>query len=212
MPGALDFFRYVVKHYDIPDENVMHAGDEADQFHGSMHEKGADYALTPTQELKLTKEILKEWYAAFPKMKLAISNHGLRWVKKASHAEIPSQLLQDYRTIIEAPRGWQWREEWVIPTKKPFRLIHGMGYSGRNGARNAAIDAGMSTAIGHLHSFSGIDYINTQSLGIWGMNVGCLIDGESFAFNYGKYNRQKPCLGVGVVFNEGAMPVWVPLS
>lgn len=194
---------------------MMHVGDELDQFHGGMYEKGSEYELTPKQELKAAKEILKEWYATFPKMKLAISNHGLRWIKKAAHAEIPSQLLRDYRQVIEAPEGWQWREEWIIPTKHRFRMIHGMGYSGRNGARNAAIDAGMSTVIGHLHSFAGIDYINTQitdpyAFPMWAFNTGCLIDPESFAYSYGKYNRQKPCLGVGIIFNEGSTPLWVP--
>ncbi len=185
-------------------------GDELDQFHGGAYPKGSDYEMTPNQELSAAKEILKEWYAHFPKMKLAVSNHGIRWVKKAAHAEIPSQLLRDYRQIIEAPDGWQWQEEWKIPTKNPFRMVHGMGYSGKDGARNAAIDAGMSTVIGHLHSYAGIHYINTQSLKMWGFNVGCLIDAESFAFAYGKYNRQKPCIGAGVICNQGSTPIWIP--
>lgn len=210
--GALDFCLYLKRHYKIPDENVLNVGDELDQFHGGMYPKGADYEMTPNQELKAAKEILKEWYAAFPKMKLAISNHGLRWVRKASHAEIPSQLIRDYRQIIEAPEGWQWQEEWIIPTKHPFRMIHGMGYSGRNGARNAAIDAGMSTLIGHLHSYAGIDYITTQRLLIWAFNCGCLIDIEAFVYAYGKYNRQKPCLGAGVIFGEGSTPIWLPYT
>ncbi len=181
-----------------------------------MYDKGADYEMTPKQELTAAKEILKEWYATFPRMKLAISNHGLRWVRKAAAAEIPTQLIQDYRKIIEAPEGWQWRDEWRFATKQPFRMIHGMGYSGRNGARNAAIDAGMSTVIGHLHSFAGIDYINTgqnmdpEAPPMWAFNTGCLIDPVSFAFSYGKYNRQKPCLGAGIIFNEGSTPLWIP--
>ncbi len=208
--GAMGFCSYIRRHYKIPDENVLNVGDELDQFHGGMYAKGADYEMTPKQELTAAKEILKEWYATFPKMKLATSNHGLRWIRKASEAEIPSQLLRAYRDIIEAPAGWQWKDEWRIPTKHPFRMIHGMGYSGKDGARNAAIDAGQSTLIGHLHSYAGIHYIVTQALNIWGFNVGCLIDVESFAYSYGKYNRQKPCLGAGVVFGEGSSPVWIP--
>lgn len=208
--GALDFCRSVQRHYKIPPENILNVGDELDCFHGGMWAKGGDYEHTPKQELTAAKEILKEWYAAFPKMKLAISNHGLRWVRKATEAEIPSQLLRDYRQVIAAPEGWQWKEEWLFNTKHPFRMIHGMGYSGRNGARNAAIDSGMSTLIGHLHSYAGIDYITTQRLKIWGFNTGCMIDDESYAFSYGKYNRQKPCIGVGIICGQGSTPIWLP--
>ena len=209
---ALKFVKYVRSHFKIPDENCMHCGDETDQMHGSLYPKGTEYTHTPSGEISAAKEKMKEWYAAFPKMKLAISNHGLRWLKKATAAEIPSELLRQYRDVFEAPIGWQWKEEWIINCKHPFRLIHGMGYSGKDGARNATIDAGMSTAIGHLHSHAGICYLKTQGRKdlIWGMNVGCLIDVESFAFKYGKYNRFQPCLGVGVVLDSGKQPVWIP--
>lgn len=209
---ALSLCLYVKKHFKIPDENCLHAGDELDAFHGGLYPKGTEYTHTPSGEIAIAKQKMKEWYAAFPKMKVAISNHGLRWLKKATAAEIPSELLRQYREVFEAPIGWQWKEEWIIDCKHPWRLIHGMGYSGKDGARNAALDSGMSTAIGHLHSHAGISYIKTQGRKetIWGFNVGSLIDIESFAFKYGKYSRAQPCLGIGVVLEDGKMPIWVP--
>jgi hypothetical protein len=209
---ALEFVSYIKKHYKIPDENMYHCGDEIDAMHGGAWPKGADYPHTPNQELQEAIDELKRWYSAFPKMKLAISNHGLRWARKASGAEIPSRLMREYREVIEAPPGWIWQEEWIIPTKHPIRLIHGQGYGGINGHRNAAIDAGMNTVIGHLHSAAAISYITTSRMKIWAMNAGSLIDPDAYAFEYGKYNRLKPGLGVGVVLNKGSTPIWIPYS
>lgn len=210
---AIQFVKQVKKFFGIADSNMTHAGDDTDQFHGGLWPKGAEYTHTPNSELQAAKEKMLEWYAAFPLMMVATSNHGQRWVKKAAAAEIPEQLLRAYREIYNAPEGWQWRDEWKFSTAKhPWRLIHGQGYSGQQGARNAAIDAGISTAIGHLHSHAGISYIKTlgRQDTIWGMNVGSLIDIESYVFKYGKFNRYQPCLGIGVVLDDGKMPVWVP--
>lgn len=207
---ALEFCAYVKKHYKIPNENCLHVGDEVDQLHGGMYPKDPDGSYTANGEIRAARDKIEQWAAVFPKLKLAISNHGLRWARKAAAAEIPSQMMRAYQDVLNTPPSWQWKEEWVFNTKHPFRMIHGMGYSGMNGHRTAAIDAGMSTVIGHLHSHAGIAYVRTQKQKIWGFNVGCLIDVEAYAFKYGKESRFKPCLGVGIILNDGAMPVWIP--
>ena len=215
-PNALGFVKYIKKHYKIEDDNCLCVGDETDQFHGSIHPKGGDYEHTPAQELKIAKEKLQEWYSAFPKMKLAISNHGLRWVRKAAHAEIPSEVLRDYRELIDAPDGWRWQERWLIKGSKAiFMMTHGMEYGGMYAFRNAPLIEGISTCFGHLHSSAGIAYLHTGddeiwNQKLWGMNAGCLIDIPACAFKYGKYNKYKPNLGIGIVANGGTMPIWIP--
>lgn len=207
---ALKFCKYLQKHFKVPKENVIHVGDETDQFHASNFPKGADYPHTPGEELQLAVDRLKEWYRAFPIMRLAISNHGIRWAKRASDASIPSQLLKSYKEVIQAPKAWQWFDEILVKTKHPFRVIHGMGYSGALGHRQAAIDAGISTAIGHLHSFAGVTRVTTATKSIWAMNTGSLIDQDAYAFQYAKYGRLKATLGASVVLNQGSTPVWIP--
>lgn len=210
---ALEFVTYLKRHFKIADENCYHAGDEIDSYWGSLYKKHADSKHTAVTELQAARESLKHWYRAFPQMKLAISNHGLRWVRKAVDAEIPTQLLRSYREIIQAPEGWQWKNEWVIEgSRHRFRLIHGMGYSGARGHINAAIDGRISTAIGHLHSHAGVNHMNFLGSNgpIWSMNTGCLIDTEALAFAYGKENRYQPVLGCGVVLDGGKMPIFVP--
>ncbi len=212
---ALAFCKYLRNHYKIPDENILNVGDETDNYHGGQWPKNPDGTLSAHGELAITREKIKEWGAAFPEMKLCISNHGLRWVRKAAAAEIPSQMLQAYEKIFNMPDRWKWQYEWRFETlKHPFRMIHGMGYSGNLGHRNAAMDSKMSTAIGHLHSHAGVNYIQNNGMKnyIWGMNVGCLIDTTQYAFEYDKQNRVQPMLGCGVVFNQGSMAVWIPLT
>lgn len=209
---ALQFCKKVQREYRVPQANILNVGDEVDAYFGSQYRKNPDAIFTPTSELAITRDKVAEWGDAFPKMRLAISNHGTRWAKKAAEAEIPSQMLRAYRDIIGAPEGWQWRYRWEIDTKHPFTMLHGINYSGFGGARNAAIDNGRSTLIGHLHSHAGISYVRTHHLDIWGFNVGCLIDEEAFAFEYGKHMRHKPCLGVGVVLDEGKSAIWIPYN
>lgn len=216
-PKAFEFIKYLKRHFKVPDENMMCVGDEVDQFWGSMHPKSPNANLTATQELKRTIEVMKEWYSEFPKMKLAVSNHGLRWIKKASMAEIPSELMRTYQEVIEAPLGWEWKTEWFVPTKHPWRMLHGMGYSGANGTRNMMKDYGMSVLHGHLHSYAQVvfeRYGNTDQDRVfrWGCNSGCLIDVDQFAFDYEKWNRSKPCVGTAMVFNKGSTPVWFPIE
>lgn len=207
---ALEFCIYVKRHFKV--KEVLCAGDELDFYHGGRWPRSPDGHYSAVGELAAAKEKLKRWYAAFPKCRLAISNHGIRWVRKAAAAEIPSQLLRAYEDIIEAPPGWKWQDEWIIKdSKMTWRLIHGTGYSGPNGARNATIDAGISTVIGHLHSHAAIHYISPRGgKRLWSMNCGSLIDTEAYAFEYGRESRLQPCLGVSLVTNGGTTPIWLP--
>ena len=93
-PKALEFCLYLVKHYKINKEHVICVGDEVDQYFGSKYPLSPDAPLSPIEELKSSIEELKRWYDAFPVMRLCISNHGIRWMKKASESGIPSRLLR----------------------------------------------------------------------------------------------------------------------
>lgn len=210
---ALKFCKLLRDHYKIPHENILNVGDETDCYHGGSWPKDPNGTLTPKGEIAASREKLKEWADAFPEMKLAISNHGLRWVRKATGAEIPSEVIRSYQEIFQTAPGWKWKEEWrFTDLKYPFRMVHGMAYSGINGHRTAALDSGMSTIIGHLHASAAVSYVNTiGGMNLWACNAGCLIDVEAYAFEYGKYSRMKPVLGAVVIFDAGKMPVFHPL-
>lgn len=192
-------------------DSIYCVGDEVDQYWGSMFDKDPDALHTPNSELYECQRRLTGWYRAFPQMKLAISNHGLRWAKKAFKAGIPSQMLIPYQKLISAPRGWVWREDWEIRFRhKMVYMIHGLGYGGMYAYRHAALDNGCNTVFGHLHANAGIARIKTKRQDIWGMNVGCLINVPAYAFHYGKDARFKPWLGAGVVLDGGRTPLLIP--
>ncbi len=211
--NALKFCIYLKKHFKIPDSNVFNVGDEVDELHGGMYPKDPDGHHTATSEIKLARERFREWSVYFPKKKLAVSNHGMRWAKKAALAEIPSQMIRAYQEVLEAPPGWQWADQWMVKaSKKPFIVKHGLDCSGKTPYRNAAEIGTTSVAFGHLHSTAGLCHVKTNDKNIWAMNVGCLIDPEAYAFHYEKNNKFHPNLGAGVVLDGGMIPIWLPLE
>ncbi len=209
---ALKFCKAVQREFKIAPEDVYCVGDEVDQLFGGQWPKDPDIPLSAVAELEESRERLRAWYRAFPSMKLATSNHGQRWARKARVAEIPSQLMRTYQEVLQAPKGWIWKDKWLIKGKSPIVMIHGCGYSGASAYRTAAMDMGANVVFGHLHANAGIAHITTGNQSMWGLNVGCLIDPKSYAFAYGKDSRFKPWLGCGVTINDGLTPILLPLE
>lgn len=208
---ALEQCIYIAKHNKISPENVLCTGDFIDLLNFSSYPLGGDVPLTPNQELDLVKQKIILWSSAFPKMKIATSNHEARIVRRLFDAKLPEQIMKPYKKILGMPNGWLYKDEWRIAAKYPFRMIHGLGYSGKDGHRNAALDAGMSTIIGHLHSFGAIDFIDTGTRNYWAFNAASLVDKKAFAFQYGKDHRFKACVGVGLVLDDGKYPIFIPI-
>lgn len=211
-PDALPFCRYLKRHYKISDENIIHAGDEEDQYHGSLYKKNPDALHTPTSELKEVRERFKAWYSEFPKMKLCESNHGGRWLKKALDADIPSELLRKHRDVLEAPEGWVWQKRWIIEgSKRRFMAEHGDDWGGQQPHVQAAMHNGISTIMGHHHSLADIRFLVTAMQQMWACVSGSLIDFDQYAFEYAKKNKLKPVSGATVILNGGAIPMFHPL-
>lgn len=210
-PSSLPFVKAVAREFKIPKDAIFHVGDEVDHYFGGGWDKDPDASHTPLAEIKEARAKLKAWYAAFPSMKLAVSNHGLRWARKASAAGIPSTMMRAYQEILGAPKGWVWRDHWDIKMdRRKVHMFHGIGYSGQTAYRQAAIDKGVSVVFGHLHATAGIAHIVTDHGQRWGMSVGCLIDAKAYAYAYSKHSKFKPWLGVGVVIDGGLTPLLIP--
>lgn len=209
---ALKFCKYVKRHFKIPDENILNVGDELDEYWGGLYQQDINAEHTANQEIDEANKRLVDWYIAFPKMKLAISNHGTRYWRKALHANIPNQLLKSYQEVIKSPPGWEWKKSWLINCKHPFILEHGDDWGGQYPHKTAAIHNGISYAIGHHHSVAGVEYVKTNNYDIWGMSVGCLINFEKYAFNYARSYKFKPQIGCGIVLDEGKTAIWLPMK
>lgn len=207
---ALPFCKAVKKYYKIPDENVYCVGDETDQYFGGLYKRSPDALHSAVTELEDARKTLKQWYRAFPQMKLAISNHGTRYWRKALEAEIPSQLLRRYEEVIEAPPGWKWKKRWVVKTKFPFAIEHGDDWGSQTPHVQAALHLGMSVMMGHHHSIFGVEYLKTAGLDVWGACIGALIDADQYAFEYSRRMKRKPINGIAVVVDDGRKVILEP--
>ena len=204
---ALDFVKHVDKMY-FPhgDRWVVNQGDEVDQ-----HTLSGKFSPNPSgasggDELKEAKLRLTYWFEAFPKVYVCTSNHTYRAWKKAYMCGIPAEFLKSVAEVYEAPVGWRWRDKWF---HNNVCFEHGENVSGANAALNAAIQNQMNTSIGHQHSHASVQWRHSNNGYIWGMNTGCLIDVEQYAFDYGKNLRIKPSLGIGVIKDD--VPYFVPM-
>ena len=211
--GALKFLKDLQKEYDIPHENIYSVGDLLDLYNFSRYPKSPNAPDSAVKEIEHARATIKKWAQAFPEMKMCHSNHDQRIWRKATESELPSQVIRSIEEIFDFPKSWQLKDMFIVcGTRGEFLIEHGEGFSGINGARDAAIANGIPTIIGHLHANAGVSFIKTRQQSLWSMNVGCLVDPESFAFAYGKYSKMKPTLGAGLVLKGGTHPVYVPLT
>ncbi len=199
----LAFLKAVAKKYKT--EETVHIGDEVDFGGLGEWDKDPD-GFSAGHELKEALKELQKLYKAFPKVKACTSNHTARPFRRAFKYGIPKAFIRDYSEFLEAPKGWQWRESWIIDE---VQYEHGEGFSGRQGAIKAAEQNMRSTVIGHIHSHAGIQYVANPRYLIFGFNVGCLIDNKSYAFAYNKKFKAKPIISCGVVIN--GVPLLVPM-
>lgn len=184
---------------------VVHIGDEVD-FHAISSFDADPDGYSAGDELKVALKELKRLYKLFPKVKVCTSNHTARPFRRAFHHGIPKAFLRDYHEFMQAPKGWSWKDSWEIDG---VIYQHGEGFSGRGGALKAAEKNSQSTVIGHIHAFAGIEYTATPKYLIFGMNVGCLIDKDAYAFAYGKYLSSKPIISCAVVIS--GHPILIPM-
>lgn len=200
---ALGFLKAVKKKFK-PDEIVC-AGDFEDWHSISMHDHDPN-GLSAGEELKRLRDESKPFFKLFPKLKMCTSNHGSLPFRRAFKYGMPSEIIKDYRDILQAPKGWVWADYFEIDN---VIYEHGDPFSGQLAALKAAEQNMQSTCIGHVHTFAGIQYSANSRHLIFGFNAGCLIDHHSYAFAYAKKIKRKPVLGCGIIID--GVPTFIPM-
>ena len=185
---------------------MVHIGDELD-FHAISNYDHDPDGKSPRDEFDLGMKDMKRLYKMFPEVKACISNHTARPYRRAYKYGIPQGFMKSYKELLEAPKGWDWKDKWEIDD---VRYEHGEGMAGKYAHIRAAEQNMQSTVMGHLHSNAGIGYIANPRFLIFGMAVGCLMDKDAYAAAYGVHLKAKPILGVGVVLR--GIPVYVPMQ
>lgn len=202
-PDALPFLAEANK--ELAPSRIICLGDEADQHALSQYQADPD-GKSPNDEFLLSKEFMGELAKLFPVMSICDSNHMTRYLKKAFRAGIPTVYMKSYQDAYRTPPGWTWGDQFTVDG---VRYFHGEGFSGKDGAYKAAVQYRMPVVIGHLHAHAGIQYNCNGDTTIFGLNAGCLIDNDAYAFRYGKHIAHKPCIGVGMI--DSAVPHWFPM-
>jgi predicted phosphodiesterase len=204
-PNYMRFVKDTFKRFGV--KEIICTGDLVDhhalsRFQSSTSAKGA------TDEHKAAQEEVGKVFDMFRKGKLCIGNHDLIFERQAATLGIGTEYLKSFREVYGVPKGWEIAEEFVIDN---VLYKHGINCLGKDGALNTAIQERMSTVIGHSHSFGGVKYSANKRSIIFGMNVGCGIDIEAYAFEYGKHAKFRPTLGCGIVFSDSCA-IFCPMS
>ena len=85
---------------------------------------------------------------------------------------------------------------------RKVQYIHGEGGTARTKCRADM----MNTVQGHLHTQCYTEHYVGQNYRVYGTQVGCGINHESYAMAYAKYGK-KPAIGVAVIANNGQLPI-----
>lgn len=194
-PDTIGFLKKIKQ--DFGPDKVVHIGDEIDGHAISFHKSDPDL-LSPGDELKQAKIMLKPLYDLFPKVDVMESNHGSLVYRRAHDAGLPMEVIKPYRKVIEAPKGWRWHEDLILHTEKgPVYFCHGKT------ARPLELSKseGMHSVQGHFHQQFAINSFATKNRHVWQMFVGCLINKRSLAFAYGRNSAKQPVIGCGIIIN-----------
>ena len=168
---------------------VVFIGDVIDNHYSSYHETDAA-GLGGGAELDIAIFRLERWYNAFPKADVMIGNHDRLISRKAQTGGIPKRWIRGYSEVLGTP-NWNFTERTVIDD---VQYIHGEAGTARTKSKGDM----MSTVQGHLHTQCYTEFTVGANFKIFGMQVGCGIDHEKYAFAYAKAGK-KPAIGCGVV-------------
>ncbi len=179
---------------------VVHIGDEADHHYSSYHETDAN-GMSGGDELYHTKKRMARYYKAFPDVDVIIGNHTRIIMRKAQTGGIPREWIKDYNDVLGVP-NWNFHTELEIDG---VLYAHGEGGTARTKCKKDL----QSIVQGHLHTQLYVEYVVGRNNRIFGMQVGCGINHEEYAFGYAKAGL-KPAIGCGVVIG-GKEAIAVPM-
>ena len=187
----------IIKFHEYNCTEVVFIGDVIDNHYSSYHETSAD-GMGGSDELDLAIKRISRWYAAFPVAKVIIGNHDRLIMRKAQTSAIPSKWIKEYKDVLEV-EGWDFVERYE---KNGVQYIHGEG-----GTASTKCRADMQNTVqGHLHTQCYTQHFVGQKFRIYGTQVGCGINHDSYAMAYAKYGK-KPAVGCAVILNNGTTPI-----
>jgi predicted phosphodiesterase len=188
-----------------PDRVVL-LGDVADQHALSRYVRDPA-GLSAGGELAAARKQLRPLGQLIPDALVCWGNHDRRVYDRAAEAGIPEDAVRPMQSILDHPRGWAWADRWDLGG---VTYEHGTGRTGDRAHVKAATQNMGPTVIAHVHAHAGIHYTANRKHLFWGMNAGCLINWEAYAFAYAKAMPAKPIICVGLI--DHGIPRIVPME
>jgi len=192
---SFSFLKAIKKEYK-PDF-IVNIGDMLD-FHAiNMHTHDPDL-YSPGQELKVAKEYVAELENIFPEVIEVDSNHSSLVYRRALKYGMSRQFLKDYGDFL-GTKKWKWVDDLTLPMSNGQRCFFTHGRAAD--VLKVSQTMGMSAVQGHYHTKFTIQWWANPDNLFFGMNVGCLINQKSMAFNYAKNFKTRFILGCGIIIN-----------
>jgi len=185
---------------------VICLGDELDQHSLSYHEKDPDL-YSPGHELKVSLPFIQELEEIFPKMDILESNHGSLVWRKAKTNGIPKHYIKSYQDVLGVGSGWKWHFDMTLtlPDGTQCYVHHGKAAD----VLKLSQLMGMSAVQGHYHCDLGAKYWANPTGLYFGLQCGCLIDRDSYAYAYSNVNVKKQLIGTGLIIDS--LPIVEPM-
>ena len=188
LDGYLDFCKDMYARHNC--NRVVFIGDIIDNHYSSYHESDPD-GYGGGKELERAIKRVKKWYTAFPVADVLIGNHDRIIMRKAFSSAIPKAWVKSYNEVLGT--SWNWQERIEIDG---VQFCHGEGGTARTKAKNDM----QSTVQGHIHTQCYTEWMVGRNFRIFGMQVGCGVNHESYAAAYARHYK-KQAIGCGVVIN-----------
>lgn len=186
LEGYLDFCKETYAKHNC--NQVIFIGDILDNHYSSFHQTDPN-GMSGGTELEYAIEDVSKWNKAFPVADVLIGNHDRMIMRKAFDSDVPKQWIKSYNEVLGT--NWNWVERIVYDG---VQYVHGEGGTARTKAKNDM----MSTVQGHIHTQCYTEWLVGRNFRVFGMQVGCGIDGGSYAAAYAKHFK-KQAIGCGVV-------------
>jgi len=186
LEGYLDFCKDVYAKHNL--NQVIFIGDILDNHYSSYHETDPN-GMSGGTELEYAISEVAKWSEAFPVADVIIGNHDRIIMRKAFSSSVPVEWIRSYNEVLGT--NWDWSERIVYDN---VQYVHGEGGTARTKAKNDM----MSTVSGHIHTQAYCEWMVGRNFRVFGMQVGCGIDSETYAAAYAR-NFKRQAIGCGVV-------------
>lgn len=200
----LEFVYEIFNQFQV--NEIVHIGDLVDGHAWSYHETSNE-GVSASNEAEQAQKECDRLFAMFPKVSHVMGNHDALISRKAQTLGLPKKFIKTFEDM------WNFPKEWTSQFSKEIDnvlYIHGTGKGGLYSSVGLMQDYRQSVVSGHTHSNGGVNYRASYKDLTFGLNVGCLIDVDAYAMEYGKNFSKKPTLGVGIVI-DGEIAQFIPM-